>query len=119
MMTEWVISMPKMNWKIIAGDIKEAREQLEEIERRIARTDRPSEGELLIMFEHAYHHLNVAWNARAITTKRYANLTDIEFNKWSQYPKDISSFIVPAKTKSKKIESSNKTRPQRRAKGGA
>ncbi len=111
--------MPKMNWKIIAGDIKEAREQLEEIESRIAGTDRPSEGELLVMFEHAYHHLNVAWNARGISTKRYTNLTDMEFNKWSQYPKNISSFIVPTKTKSKNTASSNKTRPQRRAKVGA
>jgi hypothetical protein len=111
--------MPKLNWKIISGDVKEAREQIEEIEKRIAGRDRPSEGELLIMFEHAYHHLNVAWNARSISTKRYANLTDAEFNKWSQYPKDISGFIVPSKTTAKRKSSSNKPRPQRRAKGGA
>jgi hypothetical protein len=111
--------MPKMNWKIIAGDIKEAREQLKQIEKAIADKDYPSEGGLLVMLEHAYHHLNFAWNTRRISTKHYASLTDKEFNKWGKFPKEVSSFIVPTKKKPRSKTSSNKARPQRRAKGGA
>lgn len=111
--------MPKMNWKIIAGDIKEAREQLEQMEKRIAGKDRPSEGELLVMLSHAYHHLNFAWNTRRISTKHYASLTDKEFNKWGKFPKEAMGFIVPLKRKAKGNTKSNEARPQRRAKGGA
>jgi hypothetical protein len=110
--------MPKINWKIIAGDIKEAREQLKQIEKAIADKDYPSEGGLLVMLEHAYHHLNFAWNTRRISTKHYASMTDKEFNKWGKIPTEISSFIVPSK-KTRSKTSSNKARPQRRAKGGA
>ncbi len=111
--------MTKMNWKIIAGDIKEAREQLEEIEKQIGGKDRPSESELLVMLSHAYHHLNFAWNTRRTSTKQYANLTDKEFNKWGKFPKEMISFIVPSDKKSKNKTRSNKARPQRRAKSGA
>ena len=45
--------------------------------------------ELSVDLQHAYHHLNFAWNARYISTKRYANLTDEDFAKWGKYPIDI------------------------------
>jgi hypothetical protein len=71
------------------------------------------------MLQHAYHHLNFAWNTRRISTKHYSNLTDKEFNKWGKFPKEIDSFIVPSRKTSKSSTSSNKARPQRRARGGA
>lgn len=85
-----------MNWKIIAGDLREAREQIEEIEQRILKKDY-SEGGLYIDLQHAYHHLNFAWNVRRIKTKEYANLTDKDFNRWGQFPKDIEAFKVTEK----------------------
>ncbi len=111
--------MTKMNWKIIAGDIKEAREQLEKIEKLIDGKIRPSEGELLVMLSHAYHHLNFAWNTRRIATKQYACLTDQEFNKWGKFPREVMSFAVPLQKESKNKTMSNKARLKRRAKGGA
>lgn len=90
-----------MNWKIIGSNIREAREELEEIEKRIEKKDYPGEKELLMMFEHAYHHLNSAWNVRRVKTKQYANLTDAKFNKWSRFPKEIKVYRL-SKEKSKK-----------------
>lgn len=86
--------MNRMNWKIIGSNLREAREQLEEIERLISSRKYPSEGELQVMFEHAYHHLNFAWNIRRVTTKQYTKLSDEEFNRWGTYPKDIDPFVV-------------------------
>lgn len=85
--------MNRMNWKIIDSNIREAREQLEEIERLIS-SNNPSEEELQVMVEHAYHHLNFAWNARRVTTKQYSKLTYEEFNRWGKYPSDIETFVV-------------------------
>jgi len=86
--------MNRMNWNIIGSNIREAREQLEEIERQISSKKYPSEAELQVMFEHAYHHLNFAWNIRRVTTKQYKKLSDEEFNRWGKYPSDIETFVL-------------------------
>ncbi len=88
--------MTKLNRSIIAANLKDARKELEKIEKLVAVED-PDEVELLLMLEHAYHHLNFAWNARAASTGQYANLTAEEFNRWGKYPKEISSLAVPLK----------------------
>lgn len=93
--------MPKLNWEIILSNIKEAREQLEEIENLIAQNKTMSEIELQIQLEHAYHHLNFAWNIRCKSSKNYAKLSDDEFNEWSKFPKEIHiSKLVRPKQKS-------------------
>ncbi len=97
-----VMSKNRMNWKIIAGDLKEAREQIEELEKRIKRKDYPVEAELQILLEHAYRHLNFAWNTRRVKTKQYANLTHAEFNRWSRFPKEIRIYKVPKERTRKK-----------------
>ena len=86
--------MNRINWKTIDSNLREAREQLEEIERLITSRKYPSEDELQVMFEHTYHHLNFAWNTRRVTTKQYSRLSDKEFNRWGTYPKDIETFVV-------------------------
>jgi hypothetical protein len=91
----------RLNWRIITGDLKEAREQIEEIEKSIHTKKYPDEVELQLMLEHAYRHLNFAWNTRRVTTKNYANLTGDEFNKWSQFPKGIKIYTLPKKRKKK------------------
>ena len=63
--------MPRFNWEIIKSNISEALEELKSIEKQIESGKFPHEGELQVMFEHTYHHLNFAWNARKISTKRY------------------------------------------------
>lgn len=78
-----------MNWRIIAANLREARQQLEDIERQIEKKKYPDEIELQLLLEHAYHHLNFAWNIRRIKTKEYASLSDEDFNRWGQFPEDI------------------------------
>jgi hypothetical protein len=80
-----------MNRQIIESNIKEAREQLEEIEKRLSAN--LIEGELLVMLQHAYHHLNFAWNVREVPTERYASMTDEEFNEWGKIPQDMDDSI--------------------------
>jgi hypothetical protein len=82
-----------MNRQIIESNIEEAREQLEEIEKQLSAG--LNEGELLVMLQHAYHHLNFAWNARKVSNSRYAKLSEEEFNEWGKYPAaDIDDFAL-------------------------
>ena len=78
-----------MNWEIILYNLKEAREQIEEIEKLVAKENSPSESEFQIKLEHCYHHLNFAWNIRHSSTDDYRNLSDKDFNKWSKFPKNF------------------------------
>jgi hypothetical protein len=91
--------MPKLNWEIILYNIAEAREQLEQIEERAKSGTKPSEVEPQIMLEHAYHHLNFAWNIRHVSTKRYEKLSDDEFNEWSKFPEEIEESKIEKKRK--------------------
>jgi hypothetical protein len=87
--------MKRLNWKVIKNNISEARQELEEIESLIGSGELPEEGELQIMVEHAYHHINFAWNARSMSAKRYANLTDEDFNSYGKFPTDVEEWRVP------------------------
>ena len=93
--------MPRLNWKIILSNIAEAREQLEEIEARVKDEKKPDEIELQILLEHAYHHLNFAWNIRHIPNKRYSKLSDEEFNQWSKVPKEIEEYKLEKQEESR------------------
>ena len=83
--------MPRLNRKIILYNIREAREQLENIEKLLEEKSL-SEIDFQIKLEHAYHHLNFAWNIRHEPTKNYVNLSNENFNKWSKFPKEIKSY---------------------------
>ncbi|HEX8738263.1 MAG TPA: hypothetical protein VF721_23210 [Pyrinomonadaceae bacterium] len=85
--------MPRLNRKNILYNISEAREQLEEIE-KLFEEKNLSEIELQIKLEHAYHHLNVAWNTRYSTSKRYTKMSDEDFNEWSKFPAEIEAYKV-------------------------
>lgn len=78
-----------MNWQIIKSNIKEAREELEKIEKEINSSEPPEEIEFMLMLEHAYHHLNFAWNIRNVATDKYATMIDEDFNRWGKFPTDI------------------------------
>ena len=93
------LPIPKLNWEIILYNIAEAREQLEQIEERVKNEKKLAEGELQVMLEHAYHHLNFAWNIRHVSTKSYSQLSDDEFNEWSEFPKQIEVFKIVKKSK--------------------
>ena len=86
--------MRKINAGIMLSNVSEAREELERIEALIRGGGELSEGELVVMFEHAYHHLNYAWNARRTPDSRHRNLNDEDFNAWGKFPTDIEPYTV-------------------------
>jgi len=81
--------MNRVNWEIIEMNIIEAKAELGRIGSMIASKNYPSEMQFKVMLSHAYHHMNFAWNIRRVTTKRYANLTDDDYQEWSAYPDDM------------------------------
>ncbi len=93
--------MKRLNWQVILSNLAEAREELERIETGAKKGEKISEIELQIVLEHAYHHLNFAWNARHVPAKRYTHLTDEEFNLWSKYPKEIEEYRIDSNEKEK------------------
>lgn len=85
--------MPKLNCEIVLYNLRDAREQLAEIE-KLAASGELDEIAFESMIQHAYHHLNFAWNVRHITSKRYSSLTDNEFAEWSKFPDDLEPLGV-------------------------
>ena len=74
------------NKHLIASNIKEAKEQLEEILKDIETVKEYSEVELQIALEHSYHHLNFAWNIRNIEEKRAEACSKNDYKEWSKHP---------------------------------
>lgn len=87
----------RINWKVIASNIADAREELERLERLVQSTSSRSEVELQIGLEHAYHHLNVAWNARYARSAAYSRMTKRDFNRWARPPKLLEPLHIPGK----------------------
>lgn len=83
--------MPKLNSEIILYNIQEAREQLEIIEKQL-KDGNLSKIDFQTQLEHAYHHLNFAWNIRNVSNEKYAKMTNSSFNKWSKFPKKIKAY---------------------------
>lgn len=47
-----------------------------------------------IKMEHAYHHLNFAWNIRHIAAKRASECAAEDFNQWSKYPEELEIYKI-------------------------
>ncbi|MGI8884342.1 MAG: hypothetical protein ACR2IA_08875 [Pyrinomonadaceae bacterium] len=89
--------MPKLNWDNILYNIKDVREQLEEIENLAVQGKPPSEVELQIKLEHAFHHLSFAWNVRNVSSQKHSKMTDKDFNNWSKFPKEMKPYKIKKK----------------------
>ena len=46
-----------------------------------------TENSLYVSLDHAYHHLNWAWNIRRISEERVWKCDDKDFKNWSKFPK--------------------------------
>jgi hypothetical protein len=79
------------NLQIIQSNIVEAIEELQKLERK-ATDGTLDEVGLHLGLQHAYHHLNFAWNVRRISTSEYASVTDAKFNEWGKYPAEIEQL---------------------------
>jgi hypothetical protein len=81
--------MAELNWEIIGSNIAEAREALQSIEARVRGGESITEVEFQIAMQHAFHHLNFAWNARHWPLEQYANLTAADFEASRRLPVDL------------------------------
>ncbi len=91
--------MENLNWQIILSNIREAREELQELENLINSSEQPVEIELELSLRHAYHHMNSAWNIRNIETEKYTNITEAEFKAWGTFPLGFDSLEILEKDK--------------------
>ncbi|PHS11845.1 MAG: hypothetical protein COA86_18935 [Kangiella sp.] len=74
------------NKYLVIANIEEAMEQLQDTLSELQKDPEYSEIEFKIDLEHAYHHLNYAWNIRNIEDKEVDKNIDKNYAKWSKYP---------------------------------
>ena len=91
-----------MNTRCIKRDLVEARDQLNEIISGIDAGKTLPEGAFLVYIQHAYRHLNLAWNARHVSAAKYQKMSMRDFNQGSKFPKgtEWKSFHQTRKSKS-------------------
>ena len=71
--------------EIVLANISEAREELEAVEKSLLDPDY-GEIELKMDLEHAYHHLNYAWNIRNESEESLSAHSAVDFTRWSKFP---------------------------------
>lgn len=82
--------MSPVSLSMMLDNLEDAREQIDELIRDLG--SETSEEELQTCFEHAFHHLCFAWNARNAPAERLAELSTADFNAWSQFPADLKPY---------------------------
>ena len=82
--------MTKLNLDLVRRNVAEAGAELERIEAALLSAEKPREHQLQVWFDHAFHHLNFAGNARHATVRRGIECADEDFNRWGRFPADIN-----------------------------
>jgi len=91
-----------MIWNIIFPNIREACGELERLRDRIVAESKSSrysgghkgirEYEFFVSMEHAYHHVNWAWNCRHQDEQRVIRCDQADFEAWEKFPSDFKEF---------------------------
>jgi hypothetical protein len=84
----------RFNRELVRRQIAESREELQELEKRLAKGPRLELGEFEVLLAHAYHHLNFAWNCRAVSDGAYRNMSHSQFRKWGKVPVRLAESLV-------------------------
>ena len=79
---------PTMNKPWIAFHLEEAIEELQRTLNELPEEDY-SEEAFRTAVQHAYNHLNTAWNSRTESEERTASCTKEDFYRWRDFPTDI------------------------------
>ena len=74
-----------MNKTFITYNLQEVHEEIELIFRALKNNPNYSQAEYYHAIQHIIHHVNIAWNGRNASE----NPSEIEVEKWSEYPTDI------------------------------
>ena len=77
-----------MNKQWIAFHLQEALEQLQQTLSEMTASSY-GESELRFDMQHAYHHLNTAWNSRAVTDQQTSDASAHDFHLWRRFPSDL------------------------------
>ena len=78
-----------MNKDYILLNLREALEEIEHLVRKLQSDPACGEPDLRIGMVHAYHHMNIAWNARNSTKEQTFERTSEQFESWGRFPEDI------------------------------
>jgi hypothetical protein len=87
-----------LNHRAMLFHVREAREELQRIEKQLQTARKPPEAELEVLLAHAFHHLNFAWNGRRATDAQHRNLTDANFQRWRRFPRDVGIELAPKRS---------------------
>lgn len=73
--------------KIIISNLREAKFEIDSIIERLENEQNYTLGSFGVDLEHAYHHMNFAWNIRGVSdVNAVIHLSHNNFIKWSKYP---------------------------------
>jgi len=78
-----------MNKRWVLFHLTDAIEELQKLTTTLT-SEAVSDEEFEIAIEHAYHHLNTAWNSRSISDEEAREHSDSDFVNWRQFPKDLN-----------------------------
>ena len=78
-----------MNKRWVLFHLTETIQELQKLTNTFA-SEAVSTEEFEIAIEHAYHHLNTAWNSRSISDEEAREHGDSDFVNWRQFPKDLN-----------------------------
>lgn len=79
-----------MNKQYILYNLKEALEQLTKTVNELETDDEYEFGNYIVDMEHLYHHINTAWNSRDSSESESLECSELNFNKWREFPIDLN-----------------------------
>ena len=78
-----------MNREFVLSNIREA---VDELSRTVAEMEKDPDygsGEFLVAMQHAYHHLNSAWNGQDVSELKVINMTDATWSRLGAFPAEF------------------------------
>jgi len=78
----------KLNRKYIYYNLQEAQEEIDILLKNILKENYDHE-QFYKSFQHLVHHVNIAWNARGISSEATSDPSDEEMLEWSKFPTDL------------------------------
>lgn len=84
-----------MNREFVLENLREAAGELAQAVIDMEADPEFSAGELLIALQHAYHHVNSAWNGQDISPLKADNMTGMTWARLGEFPADFPLLSSP------------------------
>ena len=94
-----------MIWDVMLSNLIEASAELEELRNRILACLEPDAEEerrefiefsFFVLMEHAYHHVNFAWNCRYQDRDRAIRCATKDYRAWEKFPHEFKDLWLPS-----------------------